>query len=146
MNRSDRRRQEAIQGKTGHAPDSFALRNLLDQGKRSHQAGQLAEAERSYHLALEMAPGHPEALHLLGLLAYRVGNLDQAVALITQALEGTPSSPLYWFNLGVVTQRAGKRDEAVRAYERAGFVISRPIRDDIGAGFAMDDFEMVRVL
>lgn len=139
MNRSDRRRQEAIQGKTGHAPDSFALRNLLDQGKRSHQAGQLAEAERSYHLALEMAPGHPEALHLLGLLAYRVGNLDQAVALITQALEGTPSSPLYWFNLGVVTQRAGKRDEAVRAYERAVALNPRYVEALINLGNVLKD-------
>ncbi|MEC4889293.1 MAG: tetratricopeptide repeat protein [Nitrospira sp.] len=119
MNRSDRRRQDAIQGKTGHAPDSFALRNLLDQGKRHHQAGQLAEAERSYQLALNMAPGHPEALQLLGLLAYRVGSYDQAIDLITQALDASPSTPLYWFNLGVVTQRAGKKDEAVRAYERA---------------------------
>ena len=118
MNRSDRRRQDAIQGKT-QAPDTFALRNLLDQGKRHHQAGQLAEAERNYQLALNMVPGHPEALHLLGLLAYRVGSYDHAIELITQAIDGTPSSPLYWFNLGVVTQRAGKADEAIRAYERA---------------------------
>lgn len=118
MNRSDRRRQESLQGKTGSA-DSFAIRNLLDQGKRHHQAGQLAEAERNYQLALNMAPGHPEALHLLGLLAYRVGSYEQAIELITHAIEGTPSSPLYWFNLGVVTQRAGKAEEAIRAYERA---------------------------
>ena len=119
MNRSDRRRQEKIQGKTSFAPDTFAFRNLLDQGKRHHQAGQLAEAERSYRLALNMAPGHPEAMHLLGLLAYRVGNFDQAIDLITQALEAVPSTPLYWFNLGVVTQRAGKKEDAIRAYERA---------------------------
>ncbi|MCS6287100.1 MAG: tetratricopeptide repeat protein [Nitrospira sp.] len=118
MNRSDRRRQEALQGKTGSA-DSFAVHNLLDQGKRHHQAGQLAEAERNYQLALNMAPGHPEALHLLGLLAYRVGSYEQAIELITHAIQGTPNSPLYWFNLGVVTQKAGKADEAIRAYERA---------------------------
>lgn len=119
MNRSDRRRQESRQSKTGSAPDSFAIHNLLDQGKRHHQAGQLAEAERNYQLALNLSPGHPEALHLLGLLAYRVGSFDQAIELITHAIEGTPKSPLYWFNLGVVTQRAGKTEEAIRAYERA---------------------------
>ena len=118
MNRSDRRRQEALQGKTGSA-DSFAVHNLLDQGKRHHQAGQLAEAEHNYQLALNMAPGHPEALHLLGLLAYRVGSYEQAIELITHAIQGTPNSPLYWFNLGVVTQKAGKAEEAIRAYERA---------------------------
>lgn len=119
MNRSDRRRQEKLQGRTSRGPDTFALRTLLDQGKQHHQAGRLSEAERSYHLALEMAPGHPEALHLLGLLAYRVNHFDQAIDLITQAIEEAPANPLYWFNLGVVTQRAGNKNEAVRAYERA---------------------------
>ncbi|MFO0706645.1 MAG: tetratricopeptide repeat protein [Nitrospira sp.] len=139
MNRSDRRRQEKLQAKFGVAQDPFALKHLLDQGKRHHQAGQLAEAERSYQLALEMAPGHPEALHLLGLLAYRVGNPDQAIALITQALEGTPSSPLYWFNLGVVTQRAGKRDDAVRAYERAIALNPRYVEALINLGNVLKD-------
>ena len=119
MNRSTRRKQESRQAKTGSTSDSFAIHTLLDQGKRHHQAGQLAEAERNYQLALQMVPGHPEALHLLGLLAYRVGSYEQAIELITHAIEGTPSSPLYWFNLGVVTQRAGKSEEAIRAYERA---------------------------
>lgn len=119
MNRSERRRQEKLLGQTSRGPDTFALRTLLDQGKHHHQAGRLSEAERSYHLALEIAPGHPEALHLLGLLAYRINHFDHAVDLITQAIEQAPTNPLYWFNLGVVTQRAGNKDEAVRAYERA---------------------------
>jgi len=119
MNRSERRRQESRQGKSGSAPDSFAIHNLLDQGKRHHQASQLAEAERNYQLALNLSPGHPEALHLLGLLAYRVGSFDQAIELIRHAIDGTPNSPLYWFNLGVVTQRAGKSEDAICAYEWA---------------------------
>lgn len=119
MNRSERRRREALQGRAAQRSDSFALRTLLDEGRQHHQAGRLADAERSYQLALQMAPGHPEALHLLGLLAYRVNRLDQAIELITHAIEGAPSTPLYWFNLGVVTQRAGKKEEAVEAYERA---------------------------
>lgn len=139
MNRSDRRRQETLQAKTGSTADSFALRNLLDQGKRHHQAGQLAEAERNYQLALNMAPGHPEALHLLGLLAYRVGSFDQAIALITQAIDGTPSSPLYWFNLGVVSQRAGKKEEAIRAYERAVALNPKYVEAHINLGNALKD-------
>jgi tetratricopeptide (TPR) repeat protein len=119
MNRSERRRQDAAQGRGVSRPDNFAVRTLLDEGKQHHQAGRLSEAERSYQLALQMVPGHPEALHLLGLLAYRVNRLDQAVELIQQAIDASPSTPLYWFNLGVVTQRAGKKDDAARAYERA---------------------------
>lgn len=119
MNRAERRRQKAHQGQAVRGPETFAVRTLLDEGKQHHQAGRLVEAERSYHLALEMAPGHPEALHLLGLLAYRVNRFEQAIELISQAIEGAPSNPLYQFNFGVVTQRAGRPDDAIRAYERA---------------------------
>jgi tetratricopeptide (TPR) repeat protein len=119
MNRSERRAHQKLRGRTTRGPDTFALRALLDQGKQHHQAGRLSDAERSYRLALDMAPAHPEALHLLGLLAYRVNQLDQAIDLITQAIEEAPTHPLYWFNLGVVTQRAGKKEDAVRCYERA---------------------------
>lgn len=139
MNRSERRRQEAIQGRSTQRPDSFALRTLLDQGKQHHQAGRLSEAERSYHLALEMAPGHPEALHLLGLLAYRVNRLEQAIELLQQAIDASPSTPLYWFNLGVVTQRAGKKDEAVRAYERALALNGKYVEALINLGNVLKD-------
>ena len=37
-----------------------------------HQAGRLAEAEVLYRQALTEAPGHPDALHLLGALACQV--------------------------------------------------------------------------
>ncbi len=119
MNRFERRRQEKVHGSANRGPDTFALRSLLDEGKRHHQAGRFAEAERSYHLALEMAPDHPEALHLLGLLAYRLNQFDQAIELITHAIEEAPTNALYSFNLGVVAQRAGKKEDALQAYERA---------------------------
>lgn len=139
MNRSERRRQEVLQGQVGRGADTFALRALLDEGKQHHQAGRLSEAERCYHLALKMAPGHSEALHLLGLLAYRVNRLDQAIDLITQAIDASPSNPLYWFNLGVVTQRAGKKDEAVRAYERALALNTKYVEALINLGNVLKD-------
>lgn len=139
MNRSERRRQEKIQGRTTRGPDTFALRALLDEGKQHHQDGRLPDAERSYRLALEMAPGHPEPLHLLGLLAYRVNQFDQAIDLITQAIEEAPSNPLYQFNLGVVTQRAGHKEEAVRAYERALALNPKYVEALINLGNALKD-------
>lgn len=118
MNRSERRARDKVQGRSTGS-DPFAIRMLLDQGKQHHQAGRLSEAERSYRLALDMAPDQPEALHLLGLLAYRVHRYDQAIDLITRAIEASPAHPLYRFNLGVVAQRAGKKEEAVAAYGQA---------------------------
>lgn len=141
MNRSDRRRQDKLQEQTSRGPDTFALRTLLDQGRQHHQAGRLAEAERCYHLVLEMTPGHPEALHLLGLLAYRVNHFEQAIDLIKQAIEDAPANPLYWFNLGVVNQRAGKKDEAVQAYERALALSPKYVEALINLGNVLKDLD-----
>lgn len=141
MNRSERYRQEKTQVRAGRGADSIALRALLDEGKQHHQAGRLPEAERSYRLALEMAPGYPEAFHLLGLLAYRIGNLDQAIDLITQAIDEAPSNPLYWFNLGVVSQRAGKKDEAIRSYERALTLNPKYVEAHINLGNVLKDMD-----
>lgn len=66
-----------------------------------------------------MAPDHPEALHHLGLLLYRLNRLDDAVATISRAIDLAPVAPLYWFNLGVVTQKAARQEESIRAYRQA---------------------------
>ncbi len=119
MNRAERRRREKLHGRPGPSRDTFAVATLLDEAKSHHQAGRLAEAERAYRLVLQMSPEHPEALHALGLLAYRVGNLHLASELLGRAIQQHPNHPLYCFNLGVVLQRAGRFEEAVSAYQRA---------------------------
>ncbi len=119
MNRADRRRREKVHSRTGQPFDTFAVHSLLDEGKTHHQAGRLQEAERLYRLVLSMAPGHPDALHFLGLLAYRAGRFDEAIDFIGQAINASPDHPLYHFNLGVVAQRAGRLAQAADAYRKA---------------------------
>jgi tetratricopeptide (TPR) repeat protein len=97
----------------------MTVRALLIEGSGHLRGGRLQEAERAYRLALEMAPEHPEALHQLGLLLYRLNRFDDAITTISQAINHAPSSPLFWFNLGVVTQKAARPDEAIRAYRQA---------------------------
>jgi tetratricopeptide (TPR) repeat protein len=139
MDRAHRRRHEAQQAKTGRPSDTVAVRSLLDEGKAHHEAGRFPEAERTYRLALEMAPRHPEALHLLGLLMYRLGRFDEAINLITAAIEQQPASPLHWFNLGVVTQKASRREEAIRAYRQAITLNPRYLDAFINLGNALKD-------
>jgi Tfp pilus assembly protein PilF len=119
MNRAERKRLEKLQGRPGPSRDSFAVATLLGEAKSHHQAGRLAEAERAYRLVLQMSPEHPEALHALGLLAYRAGKLDLASELLGRAVRQHPNHPLYRFNLGVVLQRAGRFEEALSAYQHA---------------------------
>ncbi len=139
MNRADRRRYDTRQAKSERPSDPLALRAMLDEGKTHHQAGRLPEAERAYRLVLEMAPQHPEALHLLGLLSYRLTRFDEAITYITAAIEQQPSAPLYWFNLGVVTQKASRGEEAIRAYRQAITLNPRYLEAFINLGNVLND-------
>jgi tetratricopeptide (TPR) repeat protein len=117
MNRSERRRQEAQLG-TGHRTDRATLQTWLDQGKAHQQAGRLIEAERVYRQALELSPDHPDTLHLLGLVTYRLNRIQEALSFLRAAVERQSSSAVYWFNLGVVSQKVGRPQEAIAAYQR----------------------------
>src|SRR5215212_3614011 len=68
------------------AEANVAADQAVAQGVPHHQAGRLAEAEVQYRQALALVPNHPEALHLLGLLAHQVGRPELALTLIEQAL------------------------------------------------------------
>ncbi len=132
MNRAERRRRESL-GQTGD------IASWLNQGNAHHQAGRLTEAEQAYRQALAIAPRHPDALHLLGLLSYRMNRLDDALDQLTAAVEQQPSSPLYWFNLGVVAQKAGRQAQAVTAYEKAVSLNPRHLEALMNLGNALRD-------
>jgi tetratricopeptide (TPR) repeat protein len=118
MNRAERRRQDKRQS-AGKPPLSPSLQPLVQEAVAHHRAGRLAEAEALYQEVLARDPRHPDANHLLGLLAYRSGRLDRAVDLLSQATQSDPKHPTYWFNLGVVLQKQGKWDDALSAYRQA---------------------------
>jgi predicted O-linked N-acetylglucosamine transferase (SPINDLY family) len=59
---------------------------LLREGLRRHQAGQLAEAEAIYRQLLAREPKHPDALHYIGVLAYQAGNYAASARLIGEAV------------------------------------------------------------
>ena len=52
-----------------------------------HQkAGRLQEAEALYRQILQVHPHHPDALHLLGMVAYQVGKYEIALDFVSQAI------------------------------------------------------------
>ena len=59
-----------------------------------------ALADAAYRQALNVVPGHPRALHLLGMVANLVGRHGVAVKLIRQAIKRRPNVPLFHNNLG----------------------------------------------
>src|SRR5438874_13797596 len=88
---------------------------------RQHKAGQFAEAERLYRQILSTNPNHPDALHMLGVLAHQANQNSAAEDLIRQAiaLRGVPA---YHANLGKVLAAQGKLDDAIAAYRHSLFL------------------------
>ncbi len=84
-----------------------------------HQSGRLPEAEACCRQILKMTPNHPDALHLLGLIAYQVGKNEIAVDLMKRAISIKANDSDYHLNLGSALQAQGKLEEAVAAYHKA---------------------------
>lgn len=81
-----------------------------------HRSGKLLEAELMYRSILDKTPGDPEALHLLGLVAFQTGHARQARQLILAAIEQKTDDPKYHFNLGFVREASGLSREAMDSY------------------------------
>ena len=85
-----------------------------------HQrAGRLSEAGQCCRAILERQPNHPEALHLLGLLAHQVGDDANAIALLRQATLEAPRAANFYANLGIVLLRHRRATEAAAALRTA---------------------------
>src|SRR5512134_1269713 len=63
-----------------------SIPGLIRAAIEYHQAGRLPQAEAIYQQVLQMQPDHPDALHLLGLIAHQVGKNEIAVMLISKAI------------------------------------------------------------
>ncbi len=99
--------------------DAKALQTCLESAWAHQKAGRLEEASADCLRALALAPGHPVALHRLGLVAHARGQLDDAERLIGQAVAATPDNPVFLYTLGIVHQETNRLPAAVAAYRRA---------------------------
>jgi tetratricopeptide (TPR) repeat protein len=95
------------------------LEQILDVATQKHQAGQLNEAENLYRQVLNQNPNHPDALHLLGVIAFQVKRIDAATDLIQRAIQINPNVPDYHSNMGLIMVAQGRLDQAVACYQRA---------------------------
>ncbi len=86
---------------------------------KHHQAGRLPEAEALYQQILSAQPDHPDALHLLGVVALQTGRTDFAIDLLFRAVEARPASAEYQMNLGIALRQKWRLDDAIAAYRRA---------------------------
>ncbi|MEX3956104.1 tetratricopeptide repeat protein [Trinickia sp. EG282A] len=90
----------------------------IEAGLAHQQAGRFAEAAAIYEQILAVDPEHPDALHLLGLVAYHLGDYPWAMDLIMRALSHRESEVFYG-NLGNVLAARGMKAAAIESFCQA---------------------------
>jgi tetratricopeptide (TPR) repeat protein len=93
--------------------------DTLHLALRHHQQGQLDQAAQLYLAILAAQPTHPEALHLLGVVAHQKGDHARAIDLIGRAIAGNPGNAMYHANLAEACRAQGGLDEAVASCRAA---------------------------
>jgi len=83
------------------------------------ERGRLAQARNGCASVLALEPDHVEALHALGIIAYREGDIAGAAGWLRRALERASARADILNNLANLLAESGDNDEAARLLERA---------------------------
>ncbi|MDP9175147.1 MAG: tetratricopeptide repeat protein [Planctomycetota bacterium] len=97
----------------------MTLPQILEIAVTHHRQGRRAQAEQLYLQILAHRPNDPEALHMLGVLAFDVGKLPIALDLINRAIAVNPGKWEYFSNLGLVLINLQRHEEAIAAYRKS---------------------------
>ncbi|HST45424.1 MAG TPA: tetratricopeptide repeat protein [Luteimonas sp.] len=82
-------------------------------------AGDAARGQEAAQRALQLAPGHPEALARVGRAHWMAHRLDAAASSLRQAVRAAPGHPGFVLWLGHVLEDLGEAEAASDAYARA---------------------------
>jgi predicted O-linked N-acetylglucosamine transferase (SPINDLY family) len=92
---------------------------LIAQGIAHQQAERFDDAERCYRAALQIDPGHPEALALMGMISGMFGQFAAAIDFFERALQRDPYNADVHHNLGETYRHMGMPGKAFPAFNRA---------------------------
>ena len=110
-----RRGKDRKRSKRGAAPG--AADNHLATAVQAFQQGRPDIAERSARAVLALAPDHPVALHLLGVMARQRGDHGAARELLQRAVAAAPDYAAAYNDLGGACYDLELYDEAAAAHE-----------------------------
>ncbi len=100
-------------------PMSSTADTLVAQALPLHRAGQVAQAQALYQQALAAAPGHAEALHLLGVTWLQLGQPAQALPPLEAAVAAAPGHAKALNNLGAALRAQDRPAEALARFAAA---------------------------
>lgn len=92
---------------------------LAQRGLDAHKRGDVDAAEHAYREALERDPGHPLALHFLGVVRYQQGRAAEALPLLESAAARVPQEAEFHNNLGLALSALDRDEDAVAAHRAA---------------------------
>ncbi|MGH8766032.1 MAG: tetratricopeptide repeat protein [Burkholderiales bacterium] len=118
---------------------TLTIEQVLRSAVEHQNAGRLAEAEQACREILRVAPAHPAARHLLGVIAHQVGKHELALELIDRALEVQPDYAEALSNRGLVLNVLGRHAEALDSCERALALRPDYVEALINCGIALHD-------
>lgn len=101
---------------TGLTPECVARLRATSQ---AIDAGHLEAAAGQLDALLAAAPGHPEALRLLGILRFRQNQFDAALNCFRRVLAAWPNDAPTLGNVGILLAATGTHDQALDAFRRA---------------------------
>jgi Flp pilus assembly protein TadD len=93
--------------------------DLMGLAQKLEHEKDFALADRLLERALTAAPEQPDALHLSGIVAFRLGRREEALAKVEHAIERGIDIRLYLRNISEVYRSLGRFDDALNAALRA---------------------------
>jgi tetratricopeptide (TPR) repeat protein len=97
----------------------FNLGQALGEAVTLHRQGQLREAERIYARVLKAAPGHFDALNLLGAVKLQQGQFGEAQRLFSAAIKVNPRIAAAWCNFGQAQYALKRPADALQSFDKA---------------------------
>ena len=115
------KKQRSAQGKRSPKPGAArqSLAQLVGQGLDACRRGDLAEGERLCRRALEEDSGYFDALHVLGIIAFKTQRMKEAAELFAKAAVVRPDSVQAHMSCASALQSLKCYAEALASYEQA---------------------------
>jgi hypothetical protein len=95
------------------------IQQAIRQAWVLQSTGRQVEAETICKQIFSIRPNHPEAMHLLGVMALRDGNIPDAIVALTNASQGMITNPQFKCNLGLAYHEQGQLNQAIKYYRQA---------------------------
>jgi Flp pilus assembly protein TadD len=116
----------------------MTIDQMLAQAKAHHSALRLKDAEPLYRQILAQNPEHPEATHLLGLIALQCGYPEPAIELMARSVRLSPNVPYFHNNIAEAFKAAKRWDMAAQAYDNFLKLVPNDPEAMHGLGVAQD--------